>query len=113
MDFENKIVTEWLNEFTERIRLTSGSRKTIFTYKDAVQRSIRFCSEFDKVLINYVQFIQSNPLKDNDYFKYVQAYRNNKVLNIKYFRHDVNKLKRYYEKADKYKDYNPFSRQFV
>ena len=60
-------------------------------------------------MINYVQFIQSNPLKDNDYFKYVQAYRNNKELNIKYFRHDVSKLKRYYEKADKDKDYNPFS----
>lgn len=105
----NKIVSEWIKEFTERVRTTTGSTKTIFTYSDAVQRSLRFRTKLDEVLIQYVEFIASNPLAGNDYFKYVQAYRNGKELDQKYFRHSVEKLKGYYAKVDADKQYNPFS----
>lgn len=104
----NKIVNEWSKEFTERVRTTTGSTKTVFTYSDAVQRSIRFRTEFDEVIIDYIQYINTNPLKENDYFKYVQAYRNGKELDLKYFRHSIDKLKRYYKKADADDTYNPF-----
>jgi hypothetical protein len=105
----SKIVSDWVNGFTERVRTTTGSKKTVFTYLDAVQRSVNLQTKLDAVLIDYVQYIETNPLKENDYFKYVQAYRNGKELDLKYFRHDVDKLKKYYAKADKDKKYNPFS----
>lgn len=105
----NRIVSEWIIEFTERVRTTTGSTKTIFTYSDAVQRSLRFRTKLDEVLIQYVEFIASNPLAGNDYFKYLQAYRNGKELDQKYFRHSVEKLKGYYAKVDADKQYNPFS----
>jgi hypothetical protein len=105
----NKIVTEWLKEFTERIRTTSGSTKTVFSYSDAVQRSMRFRTDLDEVLIWYLKYINSNPLNENDYYKYVEAYRNGKELDEKYFRHSVDKLRRYYAKADADIKYNPFS----
>jgi hypothetical protein len=105
----SKIVNDWVNEFTERVRTTTGSRKTNFTYLDAVNRSVNLQTKLDTVLIAYVKYIKSNPLKENDYFEYVQAYRNGKELDLKYFRHDIDKLKKYYAKADKNKNYNPFS----
>ncbi len=106
---QNKIASEWKKEFTERVRTTTGSTKTIFTYSDAVQRSSRFRTKLDEVLIQYFEFIDSNPLGGNDYFKYVQAYRKGKELDLKYFRHSVDKLKGYFAKVDADKRYNPFS----
>lgn len=106
---DNIIVADWLVEFTERIRGISGSRKMNFTYYDALQRSSNTKTQFDKILIDYLKFINGNPLKDNDYFKYVNAYRQGIELNLKYFRHDIEKLKKYYDKVDADKgNYNPF-----
>ena len=105
----NTIVTKWSDEFTERIRTSTKSTKHVFTYFDAVKKSKRYCNEFDIVMIQYVEFIESNPLRDNDYYKYLNAYRNGKELDLKYFRHSIEKLNEYYKKADKNPKYNPFN----
>lgn len=104
-------VSNWKSEFTERIKTVSKSRKQEFTYLDALKRCTDQRSELDKVMIKYLGFINSDPLKDNDYFKYVNAYKEGKKLKEKYFRHDLNKLREYYKKSDENKKYNPFSKQ--
>ena len=63
----NTIVTKWSDEFTERIRTSTKSTKHVFTYFDAVKKSKRYCNEFDIVMIQYVEFIESNPLRDAFY----------------------------------------------
>ena len=108
-------VDDWRNEFTQRIRTESRSTKQLFKYKDALKLSEDRRTDLDDLMIAYVQFINSNPLKDNDYFKYVNAYTQGKRLNEKFFRHDLTKLHDYYKKYDNNKskgmDYNPFNRQ--
>jgi hypothetical protein len=108
MTYEN-IISDWQDDFINRIKIQSGSKKQNFNYNEAVTRSEEYRNEFDEVLIKYLDFVISNPLKDNDYFKYVQAYRKGKKLKEKYFRHSIEKLKEYYSKVDQDKDYNPFN----
>ena len=79
-------------------------------FADALKRSTSSRDEFDKLMILYIDFINSKPLKNNDYFKYVNSYKKGKKLNEKYFRHDLNKLNDYYKKSDKDPKYNPFSK---
>lgn len=104
-----KFILEWQDDFIKRIKLQSGSKKQKFFYQDAVSRSINNRSDFDEVIIQYLTFINSDPLKDNDYFKYVQAYRQGKKLKEKYFRHSLEKLNEYYKKVDQDEHYNPFN----
>ncbi|MFA5619569.1 MAG: hypothetical protein WDA08_04590 [Weeksellaceae bacterium] len=109
-----EFVDDWRKEFIQRIRTESKSRKQIFNYNDALKLSSERRTELDDLMIAYVQFINSNPLKENDYFKYVNAYiQHGKRLDEKYFRHDKNKLHEYYKKHDNSKvaSYNPFNKQ--
>jgi len=59
-------------------------------------------------LIGFLEFLETQPLLNNDYFKYVNSYKKGKELNPKYFRHDSKKLREYYAKSDKDPQYNPF-----
>lgn len=103
-------VIDWKKNFTKRIKEESKSKKQVFTYKDALKNSTNSRNELDKIIIEYLNFINSDPLQDNDYFKYVDAYRKGEKLNEKFFRHNKQKLHRYYEKFDKDPEgYNPFS----
>lgn len=106
-----EFVDNWKKEFIQRIRIESKSRKQIFNYKDALKLSEDRRTDLDDLMIAYVEFINSNPLKDNDYFKYLNAYKEGVKLNEKYFRHDLKKLQEYYKKSDENKEYNPFSKQ--
>ncbi len=101
-------IDNWKDGFIDRINTISKSKKQDFTYYDAVKRSKGLCSELDKVMIEYLSFIRSDPLQDNDFYKYLDSYINGKKLKDKYFRHDLEVLRYYEEKADKNKDYNPF-----
>ena len=96
-------------EFTKRIQLEVKSRKEVFVYTDAVLKSIGRRTEFDSLMIDYLRFINSKPLQNNDYFKYLDSYVNGKELNLKYFKHDTKKLKAYYSKFDKNNGFNPFN----
>lgn len=104
------IVNDWRLEFTTRVKETIKSRKQDFTYLDAVNKSKLFRTNLDNCMIEYVKFINSNPLQNNDYFKYVNSYSKGKELDLKYFKHNKVKLKEYYKKFDEVKNYCPFNK---
>jgi hypothetical protein len=110
MNSYKTIVNDWRTEFIVRVKETVKSRKQDFTYLDALNKSKLFRNDFDNCLIEYSRFINSNPLCNNDYFKYVNSYSKGKELDLKYFKYDVNKLQDYYKKFDANKDkYSPFN----
>ncbi|MDB0040613.1 hypothetical protein N9E81_00360 [Algibacter sp.] len=102
-------VDDWTNEFIERIRTKTKSTKTVFSYHDAVNRSARLRTPFDTALILYRNYISVNTIMDNDYFKYLESFKNGKKLNLKYFRHSKSKLETYYKKVESNEKYNPFN----
>lgn len=104
-------VDSWKADFIKRIKSDTGSRKMIFTFNDAVERSQSNRTQLDEVFIEYFKYINSNPLRHNDYFKYLNSYKQGKRLDEKYFRHDLQLLHELYIKVDENPDYNPFSLQ--
>lgn len=104
----NSLVKHWIIKFTIETKRISGSRKRNFNFSDAIDSSEYTRSKFDNLLIEYLNFIEQRPLMKNDYYKYVNAYKKGKELNIKYFRHSTEKLKGYYKKVDADEKYNPF-----
>ena len=100
---------QYIKEVNTEIKETVKSTKFVFTFADA-KKYRDAGSERCKLLINVIDWLKSNPLKNNDYFKYVNAYSTSKIkLDEKYFRHDLDKLHSYYDKVDKEKKYNPFN----
>lgn len=88
----------------------SKSRKqTEYTLTDAVKHK-HLGSQRTTTIIEACEFINTNPLRNNDYFKYVDAYINyNTKLDTNYFKHDLKKLNEYYRKYDELKQ-NPFEK---
>jgi len=102
-------IDQYIKEVNTEIKETVKSTKFVFTFADA-KKYREAGSERCKLLINAIDFLKSNPLKNNDYFKYVNAYSISGVkLDEKYFRHDLEKLHSYYDKVDENKKYNPFN----
>lgn len=103
-----------LETLKEEVRIdilnATKSRKFEFTYYDAVKSKSKG-TERSKAIIEAIEFLNSNPLNKNDYYKYLNAYSEGNVrLSEKYFRHDLNRLERYYKVADQRKGSNPFSK---
>lgn len=99
------------NEVIEKLKQTTGSKKINFNLDDCY-RLKRLALDREKLIIEVLSYLNSNPLKDNDYFKFVNAYYETRTkLNEKYFRHDVQKLHEYYSKIDNngFRS-NPFNR---
>jgi hypothetical protein len=107
----NEFLSNWKDEFIERIRVATKSKKQDFNYTDSLKYSQPIRTDFDKLMIEYLRFVSNDPLSKNDLYKYVNSYINGKKLNDKYFRHDLEILKYYYDKADKNKVYNPFHKK--
>lgn len=103
------IIALWKEEFIKNAKINSRSTKRNFGFEDAKNCSKEQRTAFDETLINFHDFIEDHPLKKNDYYKYVNAYRAGKKLNNKYFRHDLKKLNEYYKKVNADKEYNPFN----
>ncbi len=104
------IVTQWKQEFRNRIKGALGSRKRKFTYQDAVVNSFGHRNDFDAVMLEYVHFMANRPLRNNDFYKYIKAYRKGRTLKDKYFKHDPEVLHAYYAKVDKDPEgYDPFN----
>ena len=91
---------QWKIDFISKAKLISKSSKANFTFKNAIDCPHSFRDDFDELMINYFNYVENSPLNDNDYFKYVVSCQNGKKLNIKYFRHSIEKLKEYYKKVD-------------
>lgn len=112
-DYQNVIdfIENWKTEFTNKIEAEVKSRKQDFTFYDALKKSTdkKGRTKLDKSIIEYLNYIRKNPLNENDYFKYLNSYKNGKELDLKYFKHDTSLLFELYAKIDKDKMYNPFS----
>ena len=115
MDKENKtdVMSDWKAEFTKRVQTESESRKETFTFYDACKKE-QYHNQRDKVFLLVISFLNSEPLQNNDYVKYVSCYiKTGTKLNAKYFRNNGNKLESYYKKVDEAKAkgerFNPFS----
>lgn len=104
-------VDKWKQDFKAKIKEATKSRKMVFSLTDAIERSEGNRTPLDNVFIEWFLFINSNPLRHNDYFKYLNSYKQGKKLNEKYFRHDLELLHELYKKTDENPDYNPFSEQ--
>lgn len=114
MEEKNKIdvMSDWKVEFTKRIQTESKSRKETFTFYDAIKKE-NYHTKRDKVFLSVVSFLNSEPLQNNDYVKFVSCYiKTGQKLNTKYFRNNGNKLNEYYKKVDEAKAkgeaFNPF-----
>ena len=114
MEGKNKIdvMNDWKAEFTKRIQTESKSRKETFTFYDAIKKE-NYHTKRDKVFLSVVTFLNSEPLQNNDYVKFVSCYiKTGQKLNAKYFRNNLNKLNEYYKKVDETKAkgeaFNPF-----
>ena len=108
------VLSEWRTEFTERIKIDCKTRKQSFTYIDALDQK-SYHKERDNCFIEAIKFLESNPLQNNDYTKYISCYVNEgRKLDDKYFRNNIEKLNHYYTKVDEAKakgiHYNPFNK---
>ena len=106
-------MSDWKAEFTKRVQTESKSRKETFTFYDACKKET-YHNKRDKVFLSVVSFLKTEPLRDNDYVKYVSCYiRTGVKLDTKYFKNNLDKLESYYKKADEAKaigeTVNPFS----
>lgn len=106
-------MNDWKTEFTKRIQTESKSRKETFTFYDARKKE-NYHTKRDKVYLSVDTFLKSEPLRDNDYVKFVSCYiTTGQKLDTKYFKNNLNKLNEYYKKVDEAKakgeTFNPFS----
>lgn len=93
-------VQHYQKEAVTHLKELTGSRKVLFTFADAIKYKDR-ASDRVKCIIETLQYLFNDPLRENDFFKYVNAYFNHGVrLNEKYFRHDLDVLHKYYRKID-------------
>ena len=112
IDTKADVMADWKKEFTKRIYTESKSRKETFTFIDALKKPM-YHTERDKVFLSVVTFLENEPLKNNDFVKYVSCYvSTGKKLNLKYFKNNISKLNEYYRKVDEAKlkgeTFNPF-----
>jgi hypothetical protein len=111
MKTENTPFEVLKNEAVNYVREKSNSKKLLFEFIDAykLKDQNKFASKRIKLLLESIHFLKSNPLRNNDYYKYLHSFKSTgKKLNEKYFRHDLEHLKQLYER---YKDdkINPFN----
>lgn len=94
-----EFIQDWEEDFIERMFYKSKTTRSNWDYRFA-KKCTSYFEPLDKLIIQYKDYIKSDPLNKNDYFKYCDAYFRGKKLDIKYFRHDVEKLNEYYKKID-------------
>jgi len=100
----------YTNEAAAHLKIVTKTTKGKLTLIDAIKNK-ELASERVKVIIDCWAFLNSNPLRENDYYKFVDSYANYGIkLNEKYFKHDIEKLHNYYVTIDKsINKYNPFN----
>ena len=104
------VLEQWKENYAKRISLsrTTSSKNNNSTI------NMMFHTKRDECFLLVEEFLKTNPLKNNDYVKYMSCYINEgKKLNPKFFRNDISKLEEYYSKYDEAKKngiiFNPFN----
>jgi hypothetical protein len=95
-----EFINQWKQDFTDRVKFETKSKKAIFTFYDACCKPESYRNDFDKAILTYLSHVK-NCENSIDYLKYMNSYINGKKLNNKYFKHDISKLESYYLKHDK------------
>lgn len=104
------VLEQWKENYVKRISLTrTTGRKNVNSTINTM-----FHTKRDECFILVDEFLSTNPLKNNDYVKYMSCYvSEGKKLNPKFFRNDLYKLEEYYSKYDETKKngikFNPFN----
>lgn len=104
------VLEQWKENYSKRISLTrTTGRKNVNSTINTM-----FHTKRDECFILVDEFLSTNPLKNNDYVKYMSCYiSEGKKLNPKFFRNDLYKLEEYYSKYDETKKngikFNPFN----
>lgn len=104
------VLEQWKENYAKRISLTrTTGRKNVNSTINTM-----FHTKRDECFILVDEFLSTNPLKNNDYVKYMSCYiSEGKKLNPKFFRNDLYKLEEYYSKYDETKkngiQFNPFN----
>jgi hypothetical protein len=112
-EIKTDVMSDWKKEFTKRIQSESKSRKETFTFYDAYKKE-QYHTKRDKVFLSVNSFLRSEPLRNNDYVKFVFCYiKTGEKLDAKYFKNNLDKLNEYYKKVEEAKakghTFNPFS----
>ena len=91
------VLEQWKENYAKRISLTrTTGRKNVNSTINTM-----FHTKRDECFILVDEFLSTNPLKNNDYVKYMSCYiSEGKKLNPKFFRNDLYKLEEYYSKYD-------------
>jgi hypothetical protein len=110
MESKVKPYEHYTSEAIEHLKKVTKTRKALFTIHDAIKNK-ELATKRVKIIIDSLEFLRSNPLRGNDYFKFVNSYAIHGIkLSEKYFKHDLDKLHKYYDDIDKSKEkYNPFN----
>jgi len=106
----NQFFNDWKKPFVKRIKDETKSTKQVFTLKDAIVKSQDNRLDLDKVMIEWHDFISSDPLSQSDYYKYLLSYKKGKKLKDKFFKYDLLDLHKYCKRIDDDPQYFPFSR---
>jgi len=101
----NNLYIDWKRSFIDKVKKAIKSTKRKFNIEDAIDEGNNLSNDYDKVMIEYYRFIKTHPFSDNDFNKYLVAYKKGKRLEDKYFKYDLNLLYEYYEKIDEEPDY--------
>ncbi len=104
------VLEQWKENYAKRISLTRTTSRNI----NNSTINMMFHTKRDECFILVEEFLKTNPLKNNDYVKYMSCYiSEGKKLNPKFFRNDISKLDEYYSKYDEAKKngiiFNPFN----
>ena len=104
------VLEQWKEDYLKR---TSTKRPTSSKNVNS-NINMMFHTKRDECFILAEEFLNTIPLKNNDYVKYMSCYINEgNKLNPKYFKYDFNKLEEYYSKYDDAKKkgikFNPFN----
>ncbi len=104
------VLEQWKENYAKRVSLT---RTTVRKNVNSTINTM-FHTNRDECFILVDEFLSTNPLKNNDYVKYMSCYiSEGKKLNPKFFRNDLYKLEEYYSKYDEIKKngikFNPFN----
>ena len=108
----NLIVGRFKSDFAKKIRKATESKKLDYSYEFALTKMTyvdEVITDRDDVMIDFIEFIESNPLKDNDFWKYGQAYKSGTKLDEKYFRYDLGRLQEIYTKIDEDEGYTSYT----
>ena len=101
IDTKKTINTLLTSALDELYALSNSRKSTQYTLKDSLKHK-HLGSERTKIIIDAFNFLDKDPLKNNDYYKYLTAYINNGIkLDPTYFKHDLDKLNELYNRFDK------------